>query len=184
MIIKPTKLHDCYELTPSSFSDERGSFTKIYQDSTFAAKGLHCDFKEEYYTTSCKNVLRGLHFQLPPHDHVKCVFCICGDVFDVVLDFRAGSPTFGTWQSFLLSSSKPTGLYIGQGLAHGFLALSDNATLLYRVTSEHAPSYDSGIRWNSAGIDWPKAEYIISKRDEGLPCLSDWKSPFTWVKPA
>lgn len=180
MQIIETPITDCYELRPCVLGDSRGSFVKIYQKSLFSKYNLNNNFCEEYYSTSSKNVLRGFHFQLPPHDHAKMVFCMSGEVFDVVIDLRKGSPTYRMHHVFSLSGSIGNGLYVDRGFAHAFLALTDGSTLLYNVTSEYSPANDTGIKWNSAGVKWPGDNFIISARDNTFPTLDKWDSPFVW----
>lgn len=180
MQIIETPIKDCYELRPRILNDLRGSFIKIYQKSLFSKYNLDDDFCEEYYSVSSKNVLRGFHFQLPPRDHTKLVFCIRGKVIDVVIDLRKGSPTYSTHHVFTLSGAIGNGIYIARGFAHGFLALEDESTLLYNVSSEYVPDSDAGIKWNSVGVKWPDVDYIISARDDSFPKFCEWLSPFTW----
>jgi len=166
--IESTNIEGCKLITPDIHSDERGCFTKIYHNELFIKYGLESDFKEEYYTISKKNVLRGLHFQLPPHEHVKLVHCISGKVMDVVVDLRNGSKTYGKYEAFELSDQNKQMIYIPKGLAHGFYVLSSSSTLLYKVTSVYSPEHDRGILWNSLDIPWPNNDPIISHRDSSF----------------
>ena len=143
------------------FSDYRGSLIKTFHEPTFGQCGLETDFIEDYYSISNKNVLRGLHFQVPPHEHTKIVYCVCGKVFDVVLDIRKGSPTFGKFETFIINDENAHMIYISPGLAHGFYTLSDKAIMMYRVSTVYSPDSDSGILWNSANISWPCDEPIL-----------------------
>ena len=158
--------------------DERGQFVKTFHADFFSQHGMRADFKEQYVSVSKKGVLRGLHFQLPPHDHAKLVTCLEGEVLDVVVDLRKASPTFGKHAMFTLRGSEASQLYIPSGMAHGFYVTSDEATLLYNVTSAYAPEHDTGILWNSAGINWPDKSPILSGRDKEFAPFSDLKSPF------
>jgi dTDP-4-dehydrorhamnose 3,5-epimerase len=180
MEIRETSIPGCFELVAPRFEDERGAFVKTFHRDVFAAAGLETDFREQFYTTSRRGVLRGLHFQLPPADHVKLVHCLCGEVLDAVVDLRVGSPTYGRHQLFTLSAEKANLLYIPKGLAHGFHVASPQAIMCYAVSSVHSPAHDSGIRWDSAGIPWPDASPIVSKRDEGFTSLSSLASPFRY----
>jgi dTDP-4-dehydrorhamnose 3,5-epimerase len=175
-------LPGCFEVYPKVFEDERGRFIKTFHAPSFDALGLCTDFVEEYYSVSHKGVIRGMHFQLPPHDHFKLVYCSAGVVMDVVLDLRKGSPTFGRHAVFELSADKSNMIYIPKGMAHGFCVLSDNATMMYKVTSIYAPDCDYGIRWDSAEIDWPSLCDIslLSDRDKSFVSLSDFDSPFDY----
>ncbi len=170
-------LDGCFEILPRQIEDARGMFIKTFHAPAYRELGLETDFVEEYYTTSRCGVLRGLHFQTPPADHAKLVYCVSGTVFDAVLDLRAGSPAFGKCAHIELSAEKRNLLYIPRGLAHGFAALTD-CTMVYKVTSVHSPAQDAGIRWDSAGIPWPGEDFIISERDGAFPALADFQSPF------
>jgi dTDP-4-dehydrorhamnose 3,5-epimerase len=153
---------------------------KIFVEEVFAARGLATRFAEEFYTVSLCGVLRGLHLQLPPHDHDKIVYCTSGSVLDVVLDLRVGSPTFRRWEAVELTGETGTGLYIPRGVAHGFYALTDQAVMAYLVTTHHAPSHDAGVRWDSFGMPWPDGKPTLSARDAALPALKDFVSPFEY----
>jgi dTDP-4-dehydrorhamnose 3,5-epimerase len=127
-------------------------------------------------------VLRGLHFQTPPHEHAKLVTCILGRVWDVALDLRQASPTYGQHFSIELGQQEPCALYLPPGFAHGYLALEEPATMVYCVASEYAPNHDAGIRWDSAGIPWPiGSPPIVSPRDDALPAFKDFHSPFHYA---
>jgi dTDP-4-dehydrorhamnose 3,5-epimerase len=119
-----------------------------------------------------------MHLQLPPFDHAKRVLCVSGSALDVIVDLRRGSPMFRKAESFQLNHSEPISVFIPPGVAHGFAALEDNTIMLYAVTSAHAPSFDTGVRWNSIDFSWPIKEAVVSKRDSELPNLLDFKSPF------
>lgn len=169
-------LDGCFEILPRQIEDARGVFIKTFHAPAYRDLGLETDFVEEYFTTSRRGVLRGLHFQTPPADHAKLVYCISGSVFDAVLDLRPG-PAYGRSVHIELSAEKRNLLYIPRGLAHGFAALTD-CTMVYKVTSVHAPAQDAGIRWDSARIPWPANDFIISERDRAFPVLTDFRSPF------
>lgn len=158
----------------------RGRFVKVFHKQTFAEKGLETHFAEEYYSISHKNVIRGLHFQLPPMDHVKMVYCVQGEVLDVVLDLRVGSPTYGEHVLFELSAAKANSIYIPKGMAHGFCAVSELAILVYKVGTIYSPNHDAGVLWNSAGIAWPTKQPILSARDQSFPTLDKFISPFRY----
>ncbi len=177
-LIKNTKIHGCFELIPNVVKDERGSFVKIFHKIVFEKYGLNTNFVEDYYSISYNRVLRGLHFQLPPMDHIKMVYCIDGKVFDVVVDLRVGSPTYGDFEVFELDSEKSNIIYIPKGLAHGFYVLSEKAIMVYKVSTVYSPQHDTGILWNSVDIPWPDENPIISKRDSEFIHFKDFKSPF------
>jgi dTDP-4-dehydrorhamnose 3,5-epimerase len=123
-----------------------------------------------------------MHFQAPPSDHVKLVYCVHGEVMDVVLDLRKGSPTYGQAESIRLSAERGNYLYIPKGIAHGFCATSDVATLVYKVSTVHDPLNDTGVLWNSFGFSWPTPEPVISARDYSFKTLSAFDSPFFYGK--
>jgi dTDP-4-dehydrorhamnose 3,5-epimerase len=169
----------CYEIHPVIFNDERGSFVKTFHADFFSSHGLVSHFVEEYYSHSLQGVLRGLHFQLPPREHEKVVYCVSGEVFDVVVDLRRGSPSYGMFETFILNADKANMVYIPAGLAHGFYALT-RATMMYKVSSLYSPAHDTGILWNSLTIPWPDRNPIISKRDSRFPAFRDFDNPFRY----
>jgi len=180
VIIKETKIPGCFEVLPKKLKDNRGWFVKTFHEEIFAKNWLTTDFAEEYYSCSRKGVLRGLHFQIPPHDHIKMVYCVYGEIMDAIVDLRIGSPTFGKHAIFELSAENAKSVYITNGIAHGFYVQSEFAIVIYKVTTVYAPEHDSGIRWNSVDIPWPDKVPIVSHRDSQLPKYSDFKSPFRW----
>mgnify|MGYP001497880593 FL=1 len=135
--VRNTPIPGCVELLPRKLYDERGYFVKTYHRNFFRALGLNTDWREEYFSVSRRGVLRGLHFQLPPHDHEKLVYCTSGEVFDVVVDLRTSSPTYGRHALFQLSDSTAAMVYIPKGCAHGFYAVSDTATMMYKIGRAH-----------------------------------------------
>ena len=159
-------------------SDARGSFVKPFHRPSFAAQGISCDFAEFYFSTSCRDTIRGMHFQVPPLDHAKMVACIVGSALDVVVDLRSTSPTYGRTFSIRIDAQSGAAIYIPSGCAHGFLALEDATILSYLTTSPHSPEHDHGIRWDSIDFEWPVASPVVSPRDAGLPSLADFDSPF------
>jgi dTDP-4-dehydrorhamnose 3,5-epimerase len=175
-----TNLEGVFRLNPRVFRDERGSFVKNFEREVFVSNKMRTDFEEEFYSISGPRVLRGLHFQLPPYDHAKVVQCLTGSIFDVVLDLRVGSPTFGKHLCIELDAERADGLYISSGLAHGFYVLKAPATVAYKVTSKHVASTDAGIRWDSAGVPWPDSSPILSARDHRHPPLAEFSSPFCY----
>jgi len=174
----PTGLAGCFLIRQAPFEDARGSFSKTFHEPTFKAAGLHTDFPEEFVTLSHAKVLRGLHFQLPPHDHVKIVACFAGEILDAVVDLRRSSPTFGKHFVTRLSPAVGAQLYIPPGLAHGFYVTQGEAIVHYRTSTVHAPSHDAGISWRGCGVEWPDADPVISARDAAWPALADFASPF------
>lgn len=168
-----TEIPGCIEIIAHIRGDERGRFVKTMHAEAFKAHGLRADFVEQYYSVSRKAVLRGLHFQKPPAHHAKLVYCVEGNVLDAAVDLRPGSPAFGRHALRELSGERANILYLPEGLAHGFYVLSASATLIYAVTSEYDSASDAGIRWDSAGIEWPDRNPIISQRDQQLPSLEE-----------
>lgn len=159
-------------------TDERGDFVKAFQRDVYAAQGLDPAVAELYWSTSRRGVVRGLHFQTPPHAHAKTVTVVRGMIQDVVVDLRVGSPTFGQHVSLQLSEVDPAAVHIPVGCAHGFQVTSEEAIVAYLVGTEYAPEHDHGIRWDTAGIRWPVADPIVSARDAGFPALAELESPF------
>lgn len=166
------------ELRPVVRGDRRGRLVKTIHAGFFAEHGMATSYSEQYFSESVQGVVRGLHFQSPPHDHHKLVTCLDGEVIDVVVDLRKSSRTYGRHACFRLDGRRANQVYIPTGFAHGFCALSSKATLLYNVGTVYAPSHDGGIRWNSAGIEWPVDDPVVSDRDAALPTLAEFASPF------
>lgn len=176
--ITPGKIEGVRILRPAARCDSRGRFVKILQEDAFSKHGIPTAYAEQYYSVSENNVLRGLHFQTPPHDHHKLVTCLDGEVFDVVVDLRNGSRTYGQHQSFELNGANGDSLFVPTGCAHGFYVRSKTATMFYNVTTLYAASHDTGIRWDSAGISWPSARPVVSDRDAAFPALAEFTTPF------
>lgn len=180
MQIRKTKIPGCYELEVFKEKDSRGSFVKTFHAELFQQSGLETCFAEQYYSHSVGGVIRGLHFQAPPMDHTKLVYCVQGKVMDAVVDLRKGSPTYGEYEVFQLSAENGNIIYIPSGLAHGFAVLGELAIVVYNVTTVYTSKYDAGILWNSVGIPWPFDNPIISERDKGLVPFSQFESPFVY----
>lgn len=178
MKITETYIKGCYTIEPNIFGDHRGRFVKPYHIEEFKKGGINFEIKEEYFSVSKENVLRGLHFQTPPKSTAKLVTCLNGKIFDVVVDLRKNSNTFLKTFSIELSSDTGNQIFIPEGLAHGFCALSEEATVLYMCSEVHSPENDAGIRWDSAGIDWPLKNPVISEKDKQLVELKDFNNPF------
>jgi len=175
---KLTTIPGCFELVPRIFEDSRGKLVKTFHEETFKNLGLETNFPEEYYSTSGKNIIRGLHFQEPPYDHIKCVTCISGKIFDVVVDLRKNSPTYKKHLSIILDADLGNILYIPKGMAHGFYVLGDGAIFLNRTTTIYNGDSEGGIKWDSCGIKWPNLNPIVSDKDQQLITLENYKSPF------
>ncbi len=180
---EPSPIPGCLLLHLFRHEDPRGGFQKLFERRAFAALGMDTDVAEAYWSTSHRGVVRGLHFQLPPHHHAKTVVAVAGTVHDVVLDLRTDSPAFGTHAAFTLDAAAGLAVHVPAGCAHGFQALTEGAGVAYLVSTEHAPDHDTGVRWDSAGIAWPLPPTVISDRDAGLPRLADFDSPFRLLRP-
>jgi dTDP-4-dehydrorhamnose 3,5-epimerase len=174
----PTELEGVFILQPRIFEDQRGSFVKTYHAGLFRELGLDFAPKEEFFSVSRKDVVRGMHFQVPPMAQAKVVYCIAGRILDVVVDLRRDSRTFGRWFERELNETNREMVFMAAGFAHGFLALTDNAVTVYQAGEVHSPKHDLGILWNSFGFDWPVKNPIVSERDWGFPALRDFVSPF------
>lgn len=178
MEITETFIKDLFVINYNSFKDKRGDFVKTIHSETFQQAGLDYKFEECFYSISNKNVIRGMHFQIPPDDHSKLVYLVSGKIIDVVLDIRKNSKTFGNYFISELNSVQRQGLYIGKGLAHGFLSLSDNSIVEYHTTSAYSAINENGIDFKSFGYDWGVSVPIISERDLSFLSFTDFNSPF------
>lgn len=165
-------------ITLPSFDDDRGNFTKMFHKTMLQENGIEFDLKESYFSVSKKNVIRGMHFQTPPHHHAKIVCCPKGAILDVLLDLRKDSPTYGQFISQVLSEENHKAFYIPKGFAHGFLSLTEDAVTYYLVSSEYSKEHDTGILYNSFGFDWGVAHPVLSVRDLGFDSFKNWQSPF------
>ena len=180
MKLHKTAIPGCYEIECVPHLDVRGSFVKTFRASVFQNLSLESNFLETFHSTSSEKVLRGMHFQCPPFDGAKLVYCLQGDVLDVALDLRKGSPGFGRSVSFRLSHNRASAAYIPRGVAHGFFVSNGPATLVYNVSAEYESSADTGILWNSFGFEWPCTSPILSPRDHSFSKFSDFDSPFIY----
>lgn len=165
-------------IRPRRIGDLRGYFSETYRESDFAARGIHVNWLQENESLSArKGTLRGLHFQNPPHAQAKLVRCVTGAILDVVVDIRPGSDTFGRHARVELSGDNGLQVYVPEGFAHGFCALTDDCRVIYRTSDYYAPACDAGIAHDDPdlGIDWPfdPADRILSDKDRALPRLRD-----------
>lgn len=169
MQIIPTKIADLLIIDPQVFGDERGFFVETYQAARYADAGLPV-FVQDNLSFSRRGVLRGLHLQ-DPHAQGKLVYVLQGTVLDVAVDVRAGSPTYGQWESVELSSDNKRQIYVPAGFAHGFCVLSETALFAYKCTDNYYPQHEQGIRWDDPDlqIDWGMTEPIVSEKDLKLP---------------
>ncbi len=179
--ISPVRL-----IVPRRHGDSRGWFTEVYSEPAFAALGIECRFVQDNHSLSVAPfTLRGLHFQTPPRGQDKLVRCIRGRIFDVAVDVRKGSPTYGHWVGAELSAENGHQLFIPIGFAHGFLTLEQDCEISYKCSDTYAPAQDSGLRWDdpAIGIDWPLPggqSPELSAKDNLQPLLADFDSPFSY----
>ena len=180
MKVVKTDFNGLFVIQSNVFTDQRGAFIKTFHKKFFEDNGLESDFRESFFSISKKNVIRGMHFQLPPDDHVKLVYCAKGKILDVVVDLRKNSPTYGKFFSIDLTENNGKIIYIPKGFAHGFKSLTDNSVVVYMTTKEYSPENDTGIRWDSFGFDWKIDNPIISERDKSFLPLEKFESPFLY----
>lgn len=172
-------------IIPRRFNDARGWFSESYSRRALAELGIFDDFVQDNHSLSTlEGTLRGLHFQVPPRAQAKLVRCIAGAIWDVAVDVRAGSPTYGKWVGAKLTAAGGEQLYVPVGFAHGFITLTINAEVTYKTSDYYAPECDGGIIWNDPdiGVDWPSAglDQVISDKDQVLQQLKDFVSPFQY----
>jgi dTDP-4-dehydrorhamnose 3,5-epimerase len=167
MNIQPTDLPGVVIITPRVFKDARGFFFESYNAEQFKSRGIQTVFVQDNHSQSTRGTLRGLHFQLPPMAQDKLVRCVRGAIWDVAVDIRAGSPTFGRWIGVELSAGNFRQIYVPSGFAHGFCVLSDEAEVLYKTSAVYSATHERGIAWDdpAIGITWPLAEPLLSDRD-------------------
>jgi len=178
MQFRESNLKGLWLITLEPRLDERGFFVRTYCDEEFAAHGLNTRWPQSNHTlTRDKGAIRGLHFQAEPYPEIKTVRCIRGAIYDVAVDVRSNSPTFGRWEGFELTASNNRILYIGAGFAHGFQTLEPDSEVLYQMSESYRPELSRGVRYDDPpiGIRWPLAMTVISERDRGLPRLADLK---------
>lgn len=178
MEIIKTEFEGLYILQTINFQDNRGGFQKLFNFDFFKKNGLDCDFKEFYYSVNKKGVRRGMHFQMPPHDHTKVVYVSKGRILDVCVDIRKSSDTYRKCFSIELDDKKAQYLYIPKGFAHGFLSLEEDSIVNYAQTSCYNKECDCGILQDSIDFDWGVENFITSGRDLTFPKLTDFDSPF------
>lgn len=174
-IFSKTDISDLILIEPKVFGDARGFFMESFKKSDFIQAGININFNQDNHSKSTKGVLRGLHYQKNPKPQAKIVRCTNGRIFDVAVDIRTESETFGQWVGFELSDENKKMLYIPEGFAHGFVVLSDEAELIYKASNEFDLSLDAGIRWDdpTISVDWNlDFEPLISEKDSKLPFLS------------
>ena len=175
-VFERLKIEDLILVRPKVFGDNRGFFAECYKKSDFALNGINVDFVQDNHSKSSKGVLRGLHYQQSPYAQAKLIKCIKGQIYDVAVDIRPDSKSFGKYVKVELSEDNKCMLYIPEGFAHGFVVLSDEAELIYKTSAEYAPEYDNGIRWDdkNLNIDWGiDFEPVLSEKDKKLPYLKE-----------
>lgn len=177
---KELEIPGVYEIEMFHAGDDRGMFVKPYHKSTLEKHNLISDFQESFYSINQRGVIRGMHFQNPPHEHAKLVYCSSGRLIDVILDIRIGSPTYGKFARVELSGDNFKAVYMPSGVAHGFAVLENNTCMVYLTETMHEPSADHGVRIDSFGFDWPIPNPIISERDNQFKPLHELESPFIY----
>lgn len=178
MIFQKTSLSGVWLIQLEIREDERGFFARTYCEKDFAERGLNIHWPQSNLTlTRKRGMLRGMHFQAEPHPEVKLLHCAAGAVYDVLVDVRPESPTFGKWEGFSLDSRTRRSLYVPHGIAHGFQCLEDNSEVFYQMSEFYFPELARGIRWDDPDVRiiWPIANPIMSKRDSQLPFLEQVK---------
>ncbi|HCD53043.1 MAG TPA: dTDP-4-dehydrorhamnose 3,5-epimerase [Balneolaceae bacterium] len=173
-----TDIPDCFEIRNFHQADDRGEFIKVYNSMEYNEKAFDFMIEEMYFTVSRPGVFRGMHFQLPPHDHTKLVFCNYGSVQDFILDLRKDSPLFGKVAEITLSKELRNAVLIPRGCAHGFYVPDEESMLSYLVETGYEPDVDTGLLWNSIGHDFGFKDPIISERDKQLTDFNTFNSPF------
>ncbi len=188
MLIEETGLPGVKILTPRRFGDSRGFFSESWSRKVLAEQGISLDFVQDNHSLSARvNTVRGLHFQSPPHAQAKLVRCGRGRLFDVAVDIRRGSPTYGKWFGIELSFENGKQLLIPEGFLHGFATREPDTEIIYKCTDYYAPSADGAVRFDDPdiGIDWGlQGEAILSDKDAAAPRLADFQSPFQYGGPA
>jgi dTDP-4-dehydrorhamnose 3,5-epimerase len=172
------EIEDVILVKPKVFGDNRGFFMESYKKSDFFENGINVEFNQDNHSKSTKGVLRGLHYQAAPKGQAKLVRCVRGEIFDVAVDIRKDSPTFGQWVGEKLTEENKHMLYIPEGFAHGFAVLCDEAELLYKASNEFSKEHDRGVLWNDPdiGVEWGiDFEPILSEKDKIQPRLKDIK---------
>ena len=177
---KKLGIPDVVLIEPKSYSDDRGFFLESFKISEFTENGINTKFVQDNISHSVSNVVRGLHFQKNPKAQTKLVTAVKGEIFDVAVDIRKNSPTYGKWVSEILSEDNHNLLYVPEGFAHGFCVLSKEAYVYYKVSNEYSPKDEGGIIWNdpSLNIEWPVSKPIVSSSDAQLPLFENLDNYF------
>jgi dTDP-4-dehydrorhamnose 3,5-epimerase len=183
MVVTPTKIPDVLIIEPKVYEDERGFFFESYSQKVFQRHGIHLTFVQDNHSRSVKNTLRGLHYQINP-GQFKLVRVVLGEVFDVAVDIRFGSPTYGKWVGIYLSAANKRQLLIPKGFAHGFCVTSDVAEFEYKCSNFYSPQDERGIIWNDPdlAIEWPLDQPLLSQKDNNNPLFRSIKRDFVFLK--
>jgi len=178
MLIKERRIKGVFEIQLNPHEDERGFFMRVYDTHIFEKYKIHRNWVQENHSLSVeKGVIRGMHFQLPPHSEAKLIRVVRGEIFDVFIDLRKNSPTFGQWDSIVLSADNKKMIYIPRGFAHGFCTLIENCEVVYKVDNYYSPEYEGNIKWNDLdlNIDWPiKNALTISEKDANAKSFKEF----------
>lgn len=172
------------DIKPTRYGDHRGFFAETYSRKKYSEFGIDIEFVQDNHSLSREvGTLRGLHFQAPPHAQAKLVRCGLGAIFDVAVDIRRGSPTYGYWEGYELTAENGHQLYVPAGFAHGFVTLEPGSEIVYKCSDYYAPETEGALRWNDPeiGIDWPVySDPILSDKDAAAPLLADLETPFVY----
>ena len=173
LVLTPTEIPDVLEVENPRFGDQRGYFMEVYNEAAAQALGFHETFVQDNLSKSAKGILRGLHYQIEPHAQGKLVHVLAGRAWDVAVDLRRGSPTFGKWVARELSGDNGLALWVPPGFAHGFLALEDDTLLLYKCTTPYTPAAERAVHYAcpELDIDWPEKPKLVSDKDRAAPKL-------------
>ena len=184
MKIRETRLNGLLIIEPKRYGDHRGFFAETYSQRAYAGLGVDATFVQDNHSVSAAvGTVRGLHFQAPPHAQAKLVRCGRGAIFDVAVDIRRGSPTYGQWAGYRLSAANGAQLYIPVGFAHGFATLEPDSEIIYKCSDYYAPETEGALRWDDPdiGIKWPLTSApVLSGKDAAAPLLAGFNSPFTF----
>ena len=174
----------CILIEVKRFYDDRGFFGETFSRSRYESLGINTEFVQDNHSLSrAIGTLRGLHFQAPPHAQGKLVRCGRGAIFDVAVDIRRGSPTYGKWEGYELTSENGHQLYVPVGFAHGFVTLEADSEIVYKCTDYYEPETEGAVLWDSCGIEWPlSVDPILSDKDKEAPLLADFDSPFLYCQ--
>ena len=181
---KSLEIPEVVLIEPEVFEDERGFFMETYKMPDFVAAGVKVNFVQDNHSRSAKGILRGLHYQNPPFAQGKLVRAVRGEIFDVAVDIRKGSPTWGRWVGVILSKENRNILYVPTGFAHGFCVLSEVAEVIYKTTNIYSAEAEAGIVWNDEdlNIEWPVKQPILSDKDEKWPSLENADIKFYYME--